>query len=303
MGRWHLVYDVMKSLGENWTVDASGEQDAGYWAALVSGPGAMELFFKSPKSGEEQGWLLVTGRFSNLDEALAANISITLRESLGGEMIAKEIAARFLPLYEDFLTVIQKHNSQIRNDAVKESLTEKEAALQFVGLMLEKAQHIWPNIRKDLKEAFKEKFVVENETMATFDLYLAAIAQNLEAVKNLFPTQQADRIEKWVLKCIGQTEDWGTYAVDEVKEYGAAFQKELRIGVEFALGAIPGRLLHRWLGEGIKNFEVEIGGTKTGHIDVMLMSMTTSALAAFIGFWKNIKVNFELIEGDLPPND
>src|SRR3989338_3586454 len=137
--------------------------------------------------------------------------------------------------------------------------------------------------------------------MAAFDLALAAIAQDLQAVKNLFPKDQAERIEKWVLKCIN-TEDWGEYAVDEVKKYGEKFQKDIQnvnVGGD-PLSAIPARLLQRWLGKNIQNFDVEINGKKTGFIDPILLMMISSTLAAFPGTWEKIKDNFNLIEGDMP---
>jgi hypothetical protein len=183
---------------------------------------------------------------------------------------------------------------------LKKALTEQEAAALFVVSMLRGTQHAWPTVFKTLKELREEKFLVEDQSKAALDLGLAAIAQGLQAVKNLFPIDQSARIEKlvltWVFKCM-DTKDRGDYAVGEVKEYGAAFQKESKIGPEFALGAIPGRLLHRWLGEGINDFEGEIGGKKTGLIDVMLMAETTNVVIGFSGTWKQFKDKFKLVEG------
>jgi hypothetical protein len=180
-------------------------------------------------------------------------------------------------------------------------LTEQEAASQFVLYIMKEAQDAWPTIHKSLKDSFKEKFVVEDEKMATFDLALAAISQDLQAVKNLFPKDQAERIEKWVLKCI-DTEDFGEYAVDEVKKYGEKFQKDIQninAGGD-PLSAIPARLLHRWLGKNIQNFDVEMNGKRTGIISPILLMIISSTLAAFLGTWKKLKDNFNLIEGDIP---
>jgi len=183
----------------------------------------------------------------------------------------------------------------------KKKLTEQEAAAQFVLYIIKEAQNAYPTIYKSLKDFFKEKFVVEDEKMAAFDLALAAIAQDLQAVKNLFPKDQAERIEKWVLKCI-DTEDWGEYAVDEVKKYGEKFQKDVQninTGGD-PLSAIPARLLQRWLGENIQNFDVEMNGKKTGIISPILLSMISGTLVAFLGTWKKLKDNFNLVEGDIP---
>lgn len=183
----------------------------------------------------------------------------------------------------------------------KKKLTEQEAATQFVMYIVKEAQAAWPTIYKNLKDTFKEKFIVEDETMAAFDLALAAIAQDLQAVKNLFPKDQGERIEKWVLKCI-DTEGWGEYAIDEVKKYGEKFQKaieDINAGGD-PLSAIPARLLHRWLGKNIKNFDVEINGKKTGIIDPILLMMVSGTLAAFPGIWKRLKDNFKIVEGEIP---
>jgi len=183
----------------------------------------------------------------------------------------------------------------------KKKLTEQEAASHFVLYIIKEAQDVWPTIYKNLKDSFKEKFVVEDEKIAAFDLALAAIAQDLQAVKNLFPKDQAERIEKWVLKCI-DTEDWGEYAVDEVKKYGEKFQKDVQnisAGGD-PLSAIPARLLQRWLGKNIQNFDVEMSGKKTGIISPVLLMMVSSMLAAFLGTWKRLKDNFKIIEGDIP---
>lgn len=180
-------------------------------------------------------------------------------------------------------------------------VTEQEAAALFVISMLRAAQRAWPTVYGMLKGPTEGKFVVADESMAAFDLGLAAVAQDLQAVKNLFPAEQADRIEKWVLTWVSKSMDtkvWGDYAVDEVKKYGTAFQEGSKIDAAFALGAIPGRLLHRWLGEGIKNFEDEIGGDRTGLIDVWLSAKTSNELIAFSGFWKRFKDNFKLVEGE-----
>jgi len=183
----------------------------------------------------------------------------------------------------------------------KKKLTEQEAASHFVLYIIKEARDAWPTVHKNLKDSFKEKFIIEDEKMAAFDLALAAIAQDLQAVKNLFPKDQAERIEKWVLKCI-DTEDWGEYAVDEVKKYGETFQKDIQnisAGGD-PLSVIPTRLLQRWLGKNIQNFDVEMSGKKTGIISPVLLMMVSGTLATFLGTWKRLKDDFKIVEGDIP---
>ncbi len=191
--------------------------------------------------------------------------------------------------------------SFLRKIFFKKKLTELDAATLFVLYITKEVEKEWPTIYKSLKDTFKENFVVEDESMATFDLVLAAIAQDLQAVKNLFPFEQAERIENWVLRLIAN-EDLGEYSVDEVKKYGKKFQKEVQ-SIESGgdpLSAIPGRLLHRWLGENIKNFKVELNGKKTGLISPILIMMVSQILMGFVGTWKRLKEEFKLVEGDSP---
>ena len=182
--------------------------------------------------------------------------------------------------------------------SLKKNLTEQEAACYCVAYIIKEVQNAWPTIREDLKDYLGQKFVVQDEEKAAFDLALAAIALDLQAVGNLFPKDRAERIEKWVLKCI-DTEDWGEYAVDEVKKYGEQFQEGIQ-NVDTGgdpLSAIAGRLLHRWLGKDIQNFDVEIAGKKTGIIDPLLLTTVSGMLVGFAGTWKGLKDNFKIIEG------
>jgi len=182
----------------------------------------------------------------------------------------------------------------------KEQITEQEAAARFVLSVMHETKGAWPNVYKSLRDTPGGKFAIENETMAIFDLSLAVLAQEVQALENLFSREQAGRIYTWVLRCIDSPE-YGEYTRREVEEYREVFQKNIQAG-ENPLGAIPARLLHRWRGENIRNFEVEISGKKTGIISPLLVLHTMDILISFIGIgrWKRIKENFELIEGDLP---
>jgi len=189
----------------------------------------------------------------------------------------------------------------------KKKLTEQEAALHFIGSIMNEAPSAWQAIHEDLEDIFKDQFVLEHEKMANLDLSLAAIALDLQVVRNLFPNIQAERIEKWVYECFN-TGDWGEYAVAEVKEYGKVFQEHtpnMYVGT-LPVSAVSARLLHCWLGENIHNFEIDMGdfgdGEKTGIVSIspQLQMMVDSLLMGFIGNWKRIKDNFKLIEGDLP---
>ena len=187
----------------------------------------------------------------------------------------------------------------------KRKLTEQEAAKHFIISIMDEASSAWPSILEELKDTFQEQFVLEDEKMAKLDLSLAAISLDLQAVKNLFTNVQADRIEKWVYEYF-KGEDWREYAVAEIKKYGKEFQEHtpnMYVGTN-PLSAVSARLLSRWLGENIHNFEIDMGdlgdGEKTGIVSIspQMQIMVDLMLAGFIGKWKKIKGNFKLIKSD-----
>jgi len=181
----------------------------------------------------------------------------------------------------------------------KRKISEQEAAAQFVLSVVEKTRDAWPTIHEDLKDSYKDRFIIEDERMAIFDLVLAVIGQEIQGLRNLFQKDQSERLRKWVLACIDSPE-YGEYAKSEIKEYDESFQRSVRNieRGENPLDVIPARLLHRCLGENIKNFYVEIGSKKTGIIDPLLVIQVTNILVAFTGTWKMIKENFKLVEGN-----
>lgn len=308
MTTWELVHKIVGNLGRGWGVDASGPQDLGHHAGLASGPNGMRLFFIArPEKLDPRvehicpplGWLRVDGRLHFNDEDLSARLSIMLRESLSPGEMANEIIVRLFPIYRDFLSAIEKHNLQSqpsdtrRPDSVQvprqKTMTEQQVASYFVRCMLEESARAWPSTHEALKASLESKFVVEDEKMASFNWFLAAISLGLQGVKDTFEQEQASRIEKWIF--IDMNDQW---AIDEVKQYQAAFQKGRE---ENPLGGVPGRLLHRWLGKNLRNCEAEILGKKTGFIDASAMLETERVLTelAVTWNWKKIRDDFNLV--------
>lgn len=176
------------------------------------------------------------------------------------------------------------------------TITEKEAAHLFTLYLTKKARDLWPDLKKKLKDIYGEKFVPEEEDMvASYDLALAAMAQDLQALNNLFPKDQATNLRKYVYQHLGRMEYWGEYATQEVTKYGEEFQNALNNN-ENPLDVIPARLLHRWLGKSIQNFDVEIKGKKTGIIDPILIDIVADVLVTqFVGTWKNIIITKDVV--------
>lgn len=307
MAKWELLHEIIKNLGRGWEVGASGLQDSGEYRGLASGPNGMRLLFIARTEKLDPcmehicpplGWLRVDGRLRFNDEDLSGKLSIMLRESLSPGEMANEIMVRLFPIYWDFLGAMEKHNlqNQPREESppgpvqvLQETVTEQQAASSFVRCMLEESVRAWPSTYEALKASLGSKFVLEDEKMASFNWSLAAISLGLQGVRNIFQPERAIRIEKWIF--VNMNDQW---AIDEVKQYEAAFQKGRG---EAPLGGVVGRLLHRWLGKNIRNCEAETLGQKTGFIDAWAVLETERVLTelAVTWDWKKIRDDFNLV--------
>jgi len=176
----------------------------------------------------------------------------------------------------------------------RKKITEEEAALQFVSIKLREGKDFWPTTYATLKDTFGEKFRIQDEDMGIFDLFLDKIALHVQSLKNLFPPEQADRIRRWILKNMDSAE-YGDYTRNEIKEYEKVYNESIKLG-ENPINAIAVRLLHRWLGSNIADFDFEFGDKKTGTI-APLQSMLVTMIVSEGAGWKIIKDNFKLVEG------
>ncbi len=192
----------------------------------------------------------------------------------------------------------------------KQQLSELKISTDFVFYVTQESKKAWPTIYRSFKDIYKDKFTVMDEMMAPYDLSLAAVAENLQSVRNIFPKAQAERIEKWIKQCI-DIKNYGEYALAEVKKYDEMFNKTINDTMtnsgEFQgmnpLDTLAVCLLHRWLGANIRKFEVELNGKKTGVIDPILIEMITSMLISLVIQWKKLKEDFEIVEENLPMGD
>jgi hypothetical protein len=117
----------------------------------------------------------------------------------------------------------------------KNQITELLAVRQRFQETAEQAQRAWPMIYKHLQNVSEGEFHVTDEERAIFDLVLAATAFDLQAVKNLFPAVQAERIETWTCRQFSplqktantRTREFEAYARDEITRYGHRGRKRL----------------------------------------------------------------------------
>jgi len=174
----------------------------------------------------------------------------------------------------------------------KKRLSEWEAASEFVLSVIGGAENSWPKSYKSLQKLFPQKFIVKDEKKAALDLALAIIAMDLQALKNLFPKEQANRIEQWCLNLIeGAFKSFGRYPIMEIEQYQRDFNRD-------PVNKTSAHLFSRWVGEDIERFTVEIRGQKTNTIGPLYLLPVSYMLASSLGYWKKIKDGVELIPSD-----
>ena len=178
----------------------------------------------------------------------------------------------------------------------KKKITEQEVAASFVLFSFRGARDYWPKVKKNIQKGF-QKISFNDERKAQLDLALAIIAQEMQAVENLFPQEQAERINRWVLNIINTKED-GEYSYKTTFRYYVKFKKELgniSSGGD-PLSVIPGLLLENWLGQDIRNYTLKIKDRQTDILDPLLLSVASGVLSCFLGYFKGIKEQYKIVQ-------
>lgn len=184
----------------------------------------------------------------------------------------------------------------------KKKVTELDASLAFTQHIMNTAYAQWSDIYAGLQEAHGGKFIVNDETFAPFDLCLAEIALQMEALQNLYPQDQADRLRRHVLNIMNSPE-YGEYCAQEIEAYRGAWHEALNSSEPLDVThAIPARLLHRWLGSRLREFAAQVKGQPSDIISPLLVTHVMTIVMGFLPtFWKGFKEQFELVPGDLTP--
>jgi len=174
-------------------------------------------------------------------------------------------------------------------------LGEREAARGLVGTIYADVVEAWSEIYKGLRQTLGKGFAVDDEAAAAFDLGLAVLAMETDSLKNLFPREQASRLARWSLQYAAGPE-WLEYAEAELREYRKAFRERETIeSFDNPMGALPARLLRRWLGQRVEKFEAEFDGVRTGHISVFARNCVTALLLPLVGRWKRIRDAYAIV--------
>lgn len=168
-----------------------------------------------------------------------------------------------------------------------------EAASRVVTHTLKDIEAAWPEIHRTLREEYGPDFRVRDDRLSGFDLALAVIALDSQAIGNLFPPELAERLTAWTRHLLNSPE-WGEYTLREFDAYMEAFREGLEApNPRDSIGNVAARLVQRWLGPNVKHFEQVIKGQRTGFLGVLTPSS---------GRWSQLAKEFEVVEGDLPPD-
>jgi hypothetical protein len=120
--------------------------------------------------------------------------------------------------------------------------------------------------------------------MGRFDFALAGLATHSRAIRNLFPKDQADRLEVAILKIIDSPEH-GEYAVGEIRAYHKTMLDEEGGDPRDVIAAASVRLLRKWLGDGMRKLV-----DPSGIVSPLAVMVVMSAILDLGGmYWKTIK--------------
>ncbi len=173
-----------------------------------------------------------------------------------------------------------------QNEPVREELPEITAAVSFVLASIKRAQEIWPRLVSDVKGICGERLPGDDSAILEFSL--AVMAVEMEALPNLLPVDQADRIREYVVQYVSDlsSEPWGR---EVLQDYGEVWKQAVH-EVENPLGAIASLLFDR-LG---CQATTELAGVKYKS-PLLLMFFMERIVLCNSGFWKRLIEKFRIL--------
>jgi hypothetical protein len=188
----------------------------------------------------------------------------------------------------------------------KEIMTEDRAAAFFHLSVGEAVEGHWAEIKRTFSRLLRdESFSFADEDQAQIDLLLAVEASEFRALGNIFSPDQAERLVGLCLEELPP--DYLNYAQMEIEQYWEYYQQAVD-GGENPIYAIPARLLHRWLGDAMKDHLVKLNGPVANALDIpggdFVDPLLVEAFAQDIfygiclfGRWKRIHDEYEVVPG------
>lgn len=162
----------------------------------------------------------------------------------------------------------------------KKKLSETAAAMIFVLKINKWAAENDAAIKASVQGMMLDnKCPLEQFKEHSDELYYATLALLMQAIKNLFPAPQAQRLENKIYESVNYVGNLSHLQIylDAQREY---FDP---------INAIPIKLIKRWLGEDIK----------LSAINEMMMCMQINyCFMPILGYWQQVQKTYKLIESD-----
>jgi len=105
----------------------------------------------------------------------------------------------------------------------KERVSEAEAAAVFVGSILLSVQKNWPQITSQFTPFLRRVPEHLNSEWSQYEFALASIALQIQALPNLLPPDQAERVRSFVFACLAAPE-LGSEPLEVIELYENAWK-------------------------------------------------------------------------------
>lgn len=167
----------------------------------------------------------------------------------------------------------------------KPKMHEEYAAAQFVIAMLEAVRENWIELTASFRSSIRDTKHFDS-VWGQFEFGIAVVATQFQAVPNLLPADQAQRLRRHVVNFLNAP-DFGESAVAGFEAYDAAFKTAVKTN-EHPFGALTATFCYR--------LEIEPPNA-LGIISPLFVLAVGNAIAlAFPGWWKNLLDSNRLVQ-------
>lgn len=202
-------------------------------------------------------------------------------------------------------------------------IKEKEATVLFIHELMKKVDNNWDELFVQLNRISDNKFNlsdIKSIDHAKLDLMFIIIVLEIITVENLYSLETSKRVFDLVMKSFDEISIDKFYNFREkIKSYSNEIKQSLeqhqRNNKYFPLEKIADTLIHDWFADNVDRFYLKIdkyypgfepdqkvivewerlNGSR-GIINPYYLGILSVTLNSFVGFWKKIRDNFELIE-------
>jgi len=173
----------------------------------------------------------------------------------------------------------------------KKKVTEHHAAGAFVASILQSAREAWPSVAEQLQPFIDQEISLPDDGVwGPFDIGMAILAVESQAIFRLLPKEQADRVTALIHRCIDSPELKGVGKM-HFDNYCKAWRDSVEAG-EIPFNGIASLLYDRL---GLKS--ATNVGSVTLKSPLTLMMLGDIIVRVGNGWWKRFLDEFKLIDG------